>query len=287
MKRLVTSGLFAVLLVGLMGGVGQAEVNHFLSSGTHTIKLDLNVASGGVTSDDHAYDGAVKTPWVTVPTGIPFTIFVESQDLDSTTAFGPDTIHIGLETTVEGSLAHVTPSLSGVGKRVMLLWTNGSEQFSLWGGSAAGVHTVASRLGPAAHYFQNAPGDTSFQTPDAAAAALDTIDAAATSLKTFAFADMSGGAARVQNMGMLRFSLCMGDDDSTADAAINMDCYIIFREDMPGKIHGAIDPPDVIHGGTFRDPAEYADFREDVFYGGHWVQERPFDGGKLPVRSLR
>lgn len=284
MRRILMRGLFAVLLVGMTAGWAVARVTWDEASGTKTYKLDLDLASGGVTGTDHAFPQAIKTAWVSVPTGIPFTIYVEAQDADSTAAFGPDTVHIGLETTPQLSLAAVNPS--SYYTRPMLLWTAGGPKFSIWSGT--GAASIASRIGPQAHYFQNAPGDTSFQTPDAAAAALDTIDAGATSLKTFAFGDMSGGAARVQNMGLMRFSLCMGDDDSTADAAINMDCFIIFREDMPGAIHGSINAvPERIRGGTFRDPAEYAEHRVGSAYGGHWVRLPEFDAKKYPVRSLR
>lgn len=263
MKGKLVIGALAVMLVGVLGSGGATAQTIDRSNGTVTIKFDLNLASGGVTATDHAFDGAVKTAWVSVPTGVPFTIYVESQDIDSTAAFGPDSVHIGLETAPHLSLVAMSPLTASYGKRAMLLWSAGGPFYYIWSGMGAGV--VSSRMGPQAHYFQNAPGDTNWQTPDVAAAALDTIDAAATSLKTFAFGDMYGGGAKVQNMGLLRFSLCMGDNDSTADAAINMDCYIIYREDTPQKLHG----------GLLRDPVEYAD--RTIF--------SPWNKPNRPVRS--
>lgn len=273
-----------LMIVGVLGIVPASGQTIFRDNGTITIKFDLNLASGGVTGTDHAFPQAVKTGWASVPTGVPFTIYVESQDADSTAAFGPDSVHIGVETTPSHSLADLNPT--SYYTRPMLLWTKGGPKFSIWSGTGAAV--VASRIGPQAHYFVNAPGDTSFGTVTAAVAAKDSAAWGAASNKSYFAGDYSGGGLRVQNMGRMRFSLCMGDDDSTADAAINMDCYIIFREDSPSKIHGSLEIlPDVIHGGTFRDPAEYAEFREGVFYGSHWVQLPDFDDKQYPARSLR
>ena len=286
MKRMLMRGLFAVLLVGMTAGSSTfAAVTWDEANGTKTFKLDLDLASGGVTGTDHAFPQAVKTAWVSIPTGIPFSIYVEIDGDTTDGVFDGDSVHVGLETVPHMSLAAV--NASSYYPRAMLLWTAGGPKFSIWGGGT-GAASVGSRVGPQAHYFQNAPGDTSFQTVAAAVTALDTVGSVAASLKDWAYFDPVGGGARVQNMGLMRFSLCMGDNDSTADAAINFDCYIIFREDLPDKLHGALETPiDGVRGGTFRDPAEYSEFDADSFYGSHWVRYAEFDDKDFPVRSLR
>lgn len=237
MRKLIIVGLAVVVALSVSAGYAATieDYNH----GTRTIKLDLNLASAGVTGTDHNSLGAVKTTWVAVPVGIPFTIYVESQDADSTTAFGPDSVHIGLETVPAMSLAALNPG--AYRNRPVLLWSVGDENFTNWAGTGAlTVTRTTSVSGPQAHYFQWVPGDTSFQTVATAVAAIDTLGFAATSLKNWSVSDMQGGGNKVQNLGLLRFSMCMGDDDSTADAAINIDCYIIYREDYGDKRHSSI-----------------------------------------------
>lgn len=228
MKRLTILLAALALIVGAIAssdvqasGSGT-HVSTTVNYGTVTYKLTLDGDSAKSCGITWRSDSCVYTPWVDVPVGIPFQIYVETRDADSALAFGPDTVHVGLFTAPATGLA-----VDSVGKitkqnKHQLLWDFRSILFSeftqqtyFYQGPAdtTGGHVVAGKRGAGVYV-------------------IDTPLVGAASLKTLL---SEGGAPLAQNLGKLRFGLWMDASDSILDSGIRLNCYIIFKDPSNGQ----------------------------------------------------
>lgn len=178
------------------GGTAQKSE----SEGTVTWVINLDVDSLKSMGTDHNSPDAVKSPWFAVPFGVPFAVYIESRDADSSLIFGGDTIHTALESAPEGSMA-VTSTNSKFRRHPQLVFNSGSVNFKNW---------------PQRDYFFWSPADTN---------ATDTLAVAAASNKTGAF----GGAAALRGFGMYRFSVCGDDADSVTDGTVRLRAILTYQ----------------------------------------------------------
>lgn len=209
---------FSLLLVAVLLAIGAMTSSDalgagsatgwvkFSENGTITYKCTIDGDSATSLGVDYRSDSAVFTEWVNVPVGIPFWIYTESRDADSSKAFGPDTVHIGLFTAPKGSRAVDSLNIRHQNKQ-QLLWDYGSINW----------RTFCQQTYFSLQHADTLPGDT---VPVAAG----TGRAAGT-----------GGRSRLHNMGMLRFGLTMDDSDSLTDSGVRFNVFIVYQANTIGK----------------------------------------------------
>ena len=226
MKKWITIGALVVLMAAgfvypnpAEGATTSYEVFH--EYGTVTYKFVIDTDSNEAIGHFHKSGEAVKTAWVHVPVGVPYTIFTECRDSDSgATTFTADTIHIALETAPFHGLAFDSVTSAFKRMKASIIWNlaNGLSYTAL----------------TSQHFFPATPlPDTAFQTLAEAAAAVDTIAYLAAGLKGNGINDLAGAKTPLMNLGLLRFSMCLDAADSLADGLIRMNCYIVFKN--PGR----------------------------------------------------
>lgn len=238
-KKIIGGLALAVLLVfvgsSLTWSARTTTVTDWYQMNTRTIKITMKTDTLTVLGHHHYSDSAMKSPWVIVPVGIDFIVFVENQDSDSSLAYGPDTVNIALETAPYHGLAYDSATAVHKYQKGNILWKLPIPNFhDLQGGHQ--------------HFFWRGHGDSTAQASLAvAAAAIDTAAIDATSLKGNGINDMSGGGTVRANLGMLRFSLSVDAADSVLDALVRLNCYIIYAEnDNPAyKTYGNIESGDL------------------------------------------
>jgi len=194
------------------------------SWGTNWYKFTMVTDSTGATAVDtlgrtHHSTITMKTEWVEVPVGIPFVVFVETQDADSTIAWGadgtnPDTVSLALETTFPGGIAVDSVSSVYKSKNVSTLWLYESTSWAAF---------------TTQHYFENVWADTLNDT-----------------------ANVDGGLSPVAgtkqttplvNLGLMRFSLCVHEDaDTVCDSRIRLNVAIVFQANPIGQRHSFYNP---------------------------------------------
>ncbi len=260
-KWITGLGIAALLAVALAGTPAEAasvtKSEPIGGPATKTFKFAIDTDTLDALGHYHYSAGALKTQWVDVPVGIDFVTFVQCRDSDSSIWCGPDTLTVGLETTPHGSLGSDSASATNKYQKADLLWQYKSLVWHEW---ARGQQ----------HYFWRGFGDSTKQTPDAAAAALDTIDAGATSLKTFAFGDMSGGGTVKANLGRLRFSVCVDAADSVLDGLVRLDCFIMYKTtgDPGRRSYGNLDRYDLESAMDLIRPKQTWGLSEGPLYVG-------------------
>lgn len=244
MKKLLI-GALVFMFVGALGSNAWGACGSVTSSiqkdGTRTIRFSLDCDTLSDIGGSFQDDSTAYTGWVQVPVGISFAAFVTSPDVDSN-AFGHynDTIHVTLQTAP--SLSYAVDSAGTIGQRVR----RKAAVINLWSSVSTGFTKITQM-----QYFPAGQGvaDTAFQTPNAAAAAKDTIDVAATSLKTFAFGDMSGGVFLPHNLGNLRFQIHQGTADNITDGKLRLHMFVVY--------HDALISDGRSYGSMFNDNKEY------------------------------
>jgi len=228
--------LMAVALVGgnVFGAMGgsAAFVAKYEDHGTVTLKFTMDADSATSIGTDHRSADAVKTPFHSVPCGIPFWIWIEHRDADSCKAFGPDTVHIGLETAPRGSYAVDSASSVQRYEAACQLWDFGS---TFWAAFRQQTFFDVNRV------------DT----------LNDTVGVAATSLKS---GTANKATTPLVNLGQLRFSLCLDDADSTTDSGIRLNVFIVYRDPMLVRTWGSAtaDDTETMYGRAESD-AVYED----------------------------
>ena len=87
MKKFVVMAMAVFLVVAVSGMAGAANTPKATQStdawGTVCYKFTIDSDSNEVLGALHTSLLAVKTPWVDVPYGVPFSILVETRDIDS------------------------------------------------------------------------------------------------------------------------------------------------------------------------------------------------------------
>lgn len=194
----------AVLWIAPPSAFSGQSVTKQESEGTVTYKVTLDVDSLASFGSGHNTPDAVKSNWFSVPFGVPFAVFIEARDLDSSIAFS-DSLYVALESAPEGSLA-LTSTNTKAYKLPYFVFGSGNTAYQNW---------------PQRDYFTWAPADTN---------ATDTTGG------TGADAAMAavGGTATLRGYGKYRFSLCSGDNDSTADGGIRFNAYLSYQRKEAG-----------------------------------------------------
>ena len=210
MKRVVQGMLMTLVIGVLIGGAAYAASVPTLVSttqdfGTVTYKFNFDTDTTEALGHHHKSPGSIKTPWVYVPFGTPFAVFLETVDSDSTAAstcpFGPDTIGLALETAPVTGMARDSAASDYRNFNADIIWDFRSESWTAF---------------TSQHYFPAVLVDT----------LNDTIAAGATSLN----AGVANKVVTPQvNLGMLRFSMCVDAADSLLDGNVRLNAYIIFQ----------------------------------------------------------
>ena len=240
-RGLLMAFVLGVLIVNVSWASGSgAYVATYTDYSTTTIKFTLDGDSAKSIGVDHRSDSALKTPFRPVPVGIPFWVYTETRDHDSAKCFGPDTIHVGLETAPSHSIAVVSAGTQKADVKAQLMWDFSSINYTAFCQQT---------------YFDLIRYDT---LPN------DTLAITAVSLK-------GGPAAKVTtpmcNMGYLRFSACLDDADSLLDSGLRLNLYIVYR-DPASTGYGNVDDLSEKYGQAFMlneqtgEVAIYADRRQ-------------------------
>jgi len=256
MKRFALFGIVGALVLLWSGGVYAASATGVVtmvggkpshtSWGTVCYKFTFVTDSTGTGATDtlggNDYSNlAMKSPWAEVPIGIPFAIFIETADADSTVAWGADgtnadTVGISLETAPPVGLGVDSASSSTKFEKVTKLWTMRSAVWTAF--------TMQK-------YFPMVVADTLNDTGIVAAGG--PIPGTMVSIPAI-------------NLGKMRFSLTLREDnDTVCDSRIRLNCYIVFQDPIPKeKRFGYI--PDYV------DPT-YAVWEKAIPYDYAWARE--------------
>ena len=210
MKRAVQGMLMTLVIGVLIGGTAfAASIPTLVSTtqdfGTVTYKFNFDTDSNEALGHHHKSPGAIKTPWVYVPFGTKFAVYLETVDSDSTASayypFGPDTIGLALETAPVTGIARDSAASDYRNFNADIIWDFRSVDWTAF---------------TSQHFFPVVYVDT----------LNDTVGIGATSLK-------SGTANKATtpqvNLGMLRFSMCVDAADSVLDGVARLNAYIIFK----------------------------------------------------------
>jgi hypothetical protein len=203
--------------------------------GTVTYKFNFDTDSNEAIGHHHKSPASIKTPWVYVPFGTPFAVFLETVDSDSTASalcpWGPDTIGLALETAPVTGIAADSAASDYRNFNADIIWDFRSVSWTAF---------------TSQHYFPMVYVDT----------LNDTVGIGAASLK-------SGTANKATtpqvNLGMLRFSMCVDAADSVLDAVARLNCYIVFK--APEKKVVMTFPGAVAIAPKYGDPS-YANVRD-------------------------
>ena len=234
-KRMLAVGLAVVLLVAV-STVAEAACSSTIKydkrSSARTIRFSFDCDTLSDIGGSFQDDSAAYTGWTEVPPGISFSAFIMSPDADSN-LYGHynDTIHVTLQTAPAMSFA-----VDSAGT-IALRGRRRASVINLWTSVSTGYTKITQM-----RYFNKGQGvaDTAWQTPNAAAAAKDTIDVADASLKTFAFGDMNGATWLPMNLGFLRWQVHQGTADMITDGKLRLHMFIVWHETrvLDGKSYG-------------------------------------------------
>lgn len=269
MKRVVQGMLMTLVIGVLIGGTAFASTPTLVSTtqdfGTVTYKFNFDSDSNEAIGHHHKSPASIKTPWVYVPFGTPFAVYLETVDSDSTASalcpWGPDTIGLALETAPVTGVARDSAASDYRNFNADIIWDFRSESWTAF---------------TSQHYFPAVYVDT----------LNDTIGIGATSLK-------SGTANKATtpqvNLGMLRFSMCVDAADSVLDAVARLNCYIIFKapenkiymsfpeKGVPPRITAAPENGNPIYA-VYDDYAELNKWLEHIGVTPEW--SRRYERGK-------
>ena len=205
MRKLVVMAAILMLVAANTAWAGTAVLSNLTQDyGVVTYKFAIDSDSNEALGHHHKSSGALKTPWVNVPFGTEFAVFVETRDSDSTASayypWGPDTIGLALETApASGIIIDSTGQYKRNKADIIwdlrsLNWTDFTSQ----------------------HYFPAVFADT-------------LNDSAASSDTEYASTVCNKAITPQVNLGKLRFSLCVDAADSLLDGIVRLNCYIIFK----------------------------------------------------------